>query len=417
MKKLLKYSFGIGDRFQKQGVAQLQAIVKAKEFGVYITPVWNKSNREHQIIGTAPLSVRKEAVEAVNILGWDDDYFVDADHINLDTVDNFMDDSDFFTIDVASYIGKKCDQKELDYFMDSCATYTGELRIPGIKEPVKINKKILNKIASKFLFATIKAGEIYRKIEAKKEKGNFVTEVSMDEVEQAQTPIELFFILLMLSNQNVPVQTIAPKFSGRFNKGVDYTGDIRQFEKEFEEDLLVIDYAVKEFGLPDELKLSIHSGSDKFSIYPIMGYLIRKYNKGIHIKTAGTTWLEEIIGLSKAGGEALKFVKEIYYHSLDRIEELTRPYADVIDISLDRLPDKREVESWNSNKMFHTLQHIPEHPDYNKDMRQLMHVGYKLAAERIEDFNKLQHKHTEIIAQCVTENILERHIKRLFVSS
>ncbi len=414
MKNLSKYSFGIGDRFQRQGIAQLQAIVKAKELGIDITPVWNKSNREHIIIGSAPLSVLKEAVEAVNGLDWDDDYYVDADHINLKTVDGFIDNSDFFTIDVASYIGKECDKAEIEYCMDSCSQYIGELTIPDIKDSFRIDKTVLKDIADKFLFATIKAGEIYRKIESKKGKGNFITEVSMDEVEQAQTPIELFFILLMLSNQNVPVQTIAPKFSGRFNKGVDYTGDICQFEKEFEEDLLVIDYAVKEFGLPDELKLSIHSGSDKFSIYPVMGDLIRKYDKGIHIKTAGTTWLEEIIGLSKAGSEALQFVKEIYYDALDRIEELIRPYADVIDISLNHLPDKREVESWNSNKMFHTLQHIPEHPDYNKDMRQLMHVAYKLAAERIEEFSILQEKYSDILGQCVTENIFERHIRRVF---
>ena len=414
MKKLSKYSFGIGDRFQKQGVAQLRAILKAKESGIDITPVWNKSNREHQITGTSPLSVRKEAVEAVNTLSWDEDYFVDADHINLETVDGFMDNSDFFTIDVASYIGKECDEPELEYCMEYCSLYMGELNIPGIKESFKIDKKALKDITDKFLFAAKMAGEIYRKIESKKGKGNFITEISMDEVGMAQTPVELFFILLMLSIQNVPVQTIAPKFSGRFNKGVDYEGDIKMFEREFEQDLLVIDFAIKEFGLPEELKLSIHSGSDKFSIYPVMGKLIRKYDKGIHIKTAGTTWLEEVIGLSKAGGEALQFVKDIYFESLDRIDELTKPYADVIDISTDFLPDKKEVESWDSKKMFHTLQHIPEHPDYNKNMRQLMHVAYRIAAERIEEFRVLQEKYADIIGQCVTENIFERHIRNIF---
>ncbi len=76
---------------------------------------------------------------------------------------------------------------------------------------------------------------------------------------------------------------------------------------------MVIDFAVKEFGLPENLKMSIHSGSDKFAIYPVIGSIIRKHNKGIHIKTAGTTWLEEVIGLASSGGEGLTFVKEIYY--------------------------------------------------------------------------------------------------------
>ena len=73
-------------------------------------------------------------------------------------------------------------------------------------------------------------------------------------------------------------------------------GDVDQFAKEFEQDVLVIDYAVKEFGLPEDLKLSVHSGSDKFTIYPVLAEIIAKYDKGIHVKTAGTTWLEEVIG-------------------------------------------------------------------------------------------------------------------------
>ena len=127
----------------------------------------------------------------------------------------------------------------------------------------------------------------------------------MDEVPDPQTPVELFFILKMLASENIPVQTIAPKFSGRFNKGVDYVGDPQKFAEEFESDLMVIDFAIKEFGLPENLKMSIHSGSDKFAIYPHIGSIIKKYDKGIHLKTAGTTWLEEVIGLAESGGEAL----------------------------------------------------------------------------------------------------------------
>ena len=83
--KLEKYSFGMGDRFLHQGVAQLQAILNAKAAGVDITPVWNKSNREHKTIGTEPVSLREEADAAVAKLGWTGSHRVDADHINLDT--------------------------------------------------------------------------------------------------------------------------------------------------------------------------------------------------------------------------------------------------------------------------------------------------------------------------------------------
>src|SRR5688500_12555145 len=96
-----KYSFGMGDRFAHQAEAQLRACLLAAERGVSIVPVWNKSNREHVTIGSEPSSVRVAADAAVRKLGWKAPYHVDADHINLGTVDRFIEPSDFFTIDVA----------------------------------------------------------------------------------------------------------------------------------------------------------------------------------------------------------------------------------------------------------------------------------------------------------------------------
>ena len=377
--KIGKYSFGVGDRFAHEGVNQLKALIKAEEdFGVHFVPVWNKSNREHQIVGTEPVETRREADEAVRVLGYKDQYFVDADHINLNNVDRFIDASDFFTIDVADYIGKSGSMEERF--------------LPAIKE----------------------AGRIYRYIAEKKGADNFVTEVSMDEVDVAQTPEELRYILKELAAENIPVQTIAPKFTGRFNKGVDYRGDIAQFEKEFEEDLKVIDECVKAYGLPDNLKLSIHSGSDKFSIYPIMGRLIRKYDKGIHIKTAGTTWLEEIIGLSVADENALALAKKIYRQALGRMEELTVPYATVIDVDVNALPDPDEVDKWDADTFARTLRHNQSDPLFNPSMRQLLHVSYKIAAELGDEFLPALEKHADVIGAQISENLGARHINRLF---
>ena len=377
--KIGKYSFGVGDRFAHEGVNQLKALIEAEErFGVHFVPVWNKSNREHQIVGTEPIETRKEADAAVAALGYKDQYFVDADHINLNNVDRFIEASDFFTIDVADYIGK---------------TGTMEERfLPAIKE----------------------AGKIYRHIAERKGADNFVTEVSMDEVDEAQTPEELRYILKELAAENIPVQTIAPKFTGRFNKGVDYRGDLALFEKEFEQDLLVIDEAVKAYGLPENLKLSIHSGSDKFSIYPIMGRLIRKYDKGIHIKTAGTTWLEENIGLAVADPAALELAKKIYVNALGRMEELTVPYATVIDVDVDKLPSPEEVAKWDADTYARTMRHNQEDPLYNPSFRQLIHVSYKIAAELGDEFLPALEKHTDVIGEQITANLCERHIKRLF---
>lgn len=414
MKITGKYSMGLGDRFGHQGRAQLEAIMAAAAKGVEITPVWNKSNREHMIIGTEPSDVRTEADTVTRKAGFNKPYFVDADHINLDTVDRFIEPSDFFTIDVASYIGKKAGKEEISEFLKSVVKYSGELRIPGIRDAFVITEHLLTEIAEKYLFAAIKAYEIFRKIEKKKGKGNFVTEVSMDEVAHPQTPVELLFILKMLASENIPVQTIAPKFSGRFNKGVDYVGDPEKFAEEFEDDLMVIDFAVKEFGLPDNLKMSIHSGSDKFAIYPHIGSLIKKHDKGIHLKTAGTTWLEEVIGLAEAGGQALDFAKEIYTESLSHIEELCAPYADVIDIKISSLPTAGEVKKWDNLRFASALRHDQENDNYNPDLRQLIHVAYKLAAQRSDQYYKLLEANEKIVSKCVYENVYNRHISRLF---
>ncbi len=374
-----KYSFGVGDRFAHEGINQLKALIEAEErFGVHFVPVWNKSNREHQIVGTEPSETRAEADAAVKALNYKGQYFVDADHINLNNVDRFIDSSDFFTIDVADYIGKSGSMEERF--------------LPAIKE----------------------AGRIYRHIAEKKGADNFVTEVSMDEVDEAQTPEELRYILREIAKEGIPVQTIAPKFTGRFNKGVDYRGDLARFEREFEQDLMVIDEAVREYGLPANLKLSIHSGSDKFSIYPIMGRLIRKHDKGIHIKTAGTTWLEENIGLAVADPAALELAKKIYVNALGRMAELTVPYATVIDVDVTKLPTPEEVAKWDADTYARTMRHNQEDPLYNPSFRQLIHVSYKIAAELADEFLPALEKHTDVIGEQITANLCDRHIARLF---
>src|SRR3954462_11746490 len=131
MKILPKYSMGIGDRFAHQGRAQLFGFVRALEMGVLVTPVWNKSNREHNIIHSEPASVRVEADAAVRSMNWREPYFVDADHIGLKTVDRFLGASDFFTIDVADFIGKEADEGAIKKFVGSQRELIGSVAIAG----------------------------------------------------------------------------------------------------------------------------------------------------------------------------------------------------------------------------------------------------------------------------------------------
>lgn len=411
--ELGKYSIGVGDRFAHQARAQLSALMKAEKDGISIIPVWNKSFREHQIIKSSPIDTRREADEAVGALIWNNPYFVDADHIGLKSVDHFLDSCDFFTLDVADFIGRSADEENIKAFTEKLEGYKGNLKLPGTKEPVYITEEIIKEAACKFLFAVEEAGRIYRYIEEKKGKGNFVVEVSMDETDSAQTPVELLIILAAVSFEKIPIQTIAPKFSGRFNKGVDYVGDVNKFAREFEEDLAVIKFAVEKFSLPKNLKLSVHSGSDKFSIYPVINKALKKFDAGIHLKTAGTTWLEELIGLASSEGEGLKIAKDIYRKAYGRFDELCGPYRTVIDINMNELPDPDDVDRWNGQKYASVLRHDQSNPNYNMNFRQLLHVGYKVAAELGDCYLDALVNNEDKIAENVIENLFERHIKRV----
>jgi tagaturonate epimerase len=415
--ELEKYSIGIGDRFGYQGAAQLQALQKAISKGFPIVPVWNKSNREHLIVGTVPEHQKKAADEAVHACGWDKSYYVDADHIGMATVDGFLPHCNFFTIDVADFIGQTANEMAIESFLNAMVRYKGSLSIPGMKDSVQITDEGLLQFARKYLFAISEAGKVYRHIEAKKGADNFVTEISADESQDPQTPAELLLILAAISLEGIPVQTIAPKFTGAFLKGSDYVGDIPQFTREFEDDLAVIAFAVKNFKLPGNLKLSIHTGSDKFSIYPIMHRAIKSMDAGIHLKTAGTTWLEELAGLAASGGAGLAFAREIYLEAYRRCDALCQPYLAVINIDKSKLPTPTQVADWSSEEFVLALQHDLPCRTCNLHLRQLLHVGFKVAAERGIRFAELLGEFRSIVAENVANNLYDKHIVPLFLGS
>jgi hypothetical protein len=413
--RLEKYSFGVGDRFAHQAKSQLRACMKAAAQGVEVIPVWNKSYREHAIVGSTPPSVRAAAEVAVRELDWTRPFHVDADHIRLDTVDPFIETSDFYTLDVADAIGQPAEPDAVEAFVDRHSELVGGLEISGIAEPLSTTRTDIEKIAGKYLKAVREAGELYRHIATARGAGKLITEVSMDETDSPQTPPELLVILAAIADEKIPAQTIAPKFTGRFNKGVDYVGDVMQFEKEFNEDLAVIAHAVDRYELPDNLKLSIHSGSDKFSIYAPIRRALARTGAGIHVKTAGTNWLEEVIGMAESAGEGLKMAIEIYGEALDHIEALCAPYATVIDIDPAKLPSKEAVRNWTSEQFVSSLRHDQTCEQYNPSLRQLIHVGYKVAAKMGQRYLEMLEACETTIAKNVTENLFERHMKPLFL--
>jgi hypothetical protein len=318
---------------------------------------------------------------------------------------------------VADLIGQPADAGEVVSFVKRHPELVGTVKIPHVIEPFKTDAGFVERVANKFLAAVQHAGMIYRFLVENKGAGRFVAEVSMDETDSPQTPVELLIILAAIADEKIPIQTIAPKFTGRFNKGVDYVGDVAQFTKEFNEDLATIAFAVKTYGLPENLKLSVHSGSDKFSIYKAIHDAVKKFDAGVHLKTDGTTWLEELIGLAEAGGQGLEIAKEVYAEAYVHSEELCAPYATVIDIDPAKLPKPEEVNGWTSTQYTSALRHEQNNKAYNPSFRQLLHVGFKVAAKMGDTYLKALEANEEVVARNVTTNLFERHIKPVFLGT
>ena len=414
---LPRFSIGVGDRFAHQARAQLTACVEADRYGVEVIPVWNKSNREHTIIHSEPGNTRVAADKAVRELGWTKPYFVDADHVGLGTVDRFVEPCDFFTLDVADCIGKRSSEDAIAQFVGAHPELLGSISLPGLETSFEIGQDLVVQTAQKFLAAVREAGSIYRFICERKGEGNFIAEISMDETDSPQTPPELVIILAAIADEQIPIQTIAPKFTGRFNKGVDYVGDVSKFAREFNEDIAAIAFAVQRYGLPANLKLSVHSGSDKFSIYASVHECLTRTGAGVHVKTAGTTWLEELIGLAESDAAGLALAQEIYHSAFEHAAELCAPYATVIDINWSSLPAPEQVNHWTGEQFVSALQHDPSNPEFNPSFRQLLHVAFKVAAKMGDRYLNALKRNEFSISRNVTSNLFERHIRPIFIGS
>ena len=154
---------------------------------------------------------------------------------------------------------------------------------------------------------------------------------------------------------------------------------------------------------------------EAFSLYPIIRRELPKFGAGVHLKTAGTTWLEEVIGLAEAGGDGLAFAKEIYAGAIGHVDEFCAPYASVIDIDRAKLPTAEQVAGWTSEQFTGALRHDQKHPLFNPSLRQLLHVSFKLAAKAGQRYLDLLVANEEIVGKNVTENLYARHLKPLFV--
>lgn len=216
-----------------------------------------------------------------------------------------------------------------DWYLGKNYEVSAELKL-------KFTPELLERAAIKYGRAIAHTAEIAGAIKQSCAGRSYEIEVSIDETEAVTSPLEHLFWGLELKRRAVPVVSLAPRFVGEFEKGIDYRGDFSRFEAQLREHV-----AVAKFCGP--YKISVHSGSDKFSIYPIVG---RVCGELLHVKTAGTSYLEALRVVARTApalfGEIVEFCRDRFetdrksYHLSTTLSEIQglRPYAGTSDEAL-----------------------------------------------------------------------------------
>ncbi len=294
----LKKSFGFGDRL---GLATPGHLAAAMKFD--FAPIFaQQSIREMTRTQRTPEEVMRAAQTVLDQAGFQKPWGADADHLKIPEDVQFTAAAGFcfFTIDPSGFVCNQADTmsaRELEVSLatmeqdgvfpdpDWCSFYLkGPFEI-GAKLKLKITREALLRAAVKYGRAIAHSAEMAQHIAKKNARRPYEIEISVDETDSPTSPEEHLFYGMELRRRKVPnVVSLAPRFIGDFEKGIDYRGDLRAFEK-----ALALHVAIARFCGP--YKISVHSGSDKFSAYPIVGRLCGDL---LHVKTAGTSYLEAL---------------------------------------------------------------------------------------------------------------------------
>lgn len=303
----INLSFGFGDRL---GLATPGHILAVK--GSRFSPIFaQQSVRENTRTGRTPQQVMDDAKRAVDAAGWDSAWGADADHLKtVDVLPEFVSAGyTFFTVDPGDYVDNAADTEPLSVLEEKAKSFDWtELESQYLSKQVEHGFGVFTK--EKLLRAVVKYGkamrhtkQMYQRLCELKEQFDF--EVSIDETEAPTSALEHFFIASELTREGIKFTSLAPRFIGRFEKGVDYIGNIQDLDAEFARHAAVTNL----FGT---YKISLHSASDKFSVYPLM---VKHWGERLHIKTAGTSYLE---GLRTIAFTEPDLFAKIWYLGLDR---------------------------------------------------------------------------------------------------
>ncbi len=321
----LSPSFGFGDRL---GLATPGHIASVK--GTKFAPIFaQQSVRENTRTGRTPQQVMDDAKRAVDAVKWESAWGADADHLKtVDDIPPFIAAGyTFFTVDPGEHVDNGADTDSVDALKQKVASLNWDelsaLYLSGNGEQAwgQFDAESLMRATVKYGRAVAHAVSMFKRLSELKESFDF--EVSVDETDSPTTPLEHFFIVNELTRKSVKFTSLAPRFIGRFEKGVDYIGDLNALDVELSKHAAVTAH----FG---SYKLSLHSGSDKFSVYPLVA---KHWGERLHVKTAGTSYLEALRVLAKH--EPDLFTK-IYALGRERYETDKKTYH--VSAELDKLP-------------------------------------------------------------------------------
>ena len=325
-------AFGCGDRLGLATPGHVRAVRKALQQGsaqADVVPVFaQQSIREMARSGRTPEQVLDDATWGVFQEGWRAGFGADADHLKTTADVDVCVDAGYtmYTVDPGDHVDNEAVTAALDDLVrrvealpwdvlesspeELRSAYLGRTFDLGDGVVIRFSEETLLRAAAKYGRAVAHSTTMYRHLLGR--MGDPVSgqscelEVSVDETETPTTPEEHFFVASELRRLGVRCVSLAPRFVGRFEKGVDYIGDVKQFEKEFARHVAI----ARALG---PYKLSVHSGSDKFSIYPIVARLAGDL---VHLKTAGTSYLEALRALASTAPalfrEILDFARERY---------------------------------------------------------------------------------------------------------
>lgn len=358
-----KPAVGMGDRTGVCAPGQIKVAKECKAHAVLA----QQSIREMEHVKREPRDVLEGAIWAVFQEGYRKRWGADADHLkNKGDIERcFEAGFSMFTLDPSEHIDERAKSYDSNTLREKFETlpwgelesspdeyiqeYQGDLNLYG--PGLEVDKGDVIKTAVKYGRALAHVKDLSEYLERLHGDCDFDLEVSADEIENPTPPTEHLIVASELRRLGIRVNSFAPRFPGTFEKGIDYKGDIEKFEEYFDKHVVI----AETFGY----KLSVHSGSDKFSIYPILG----KRGEYVHLKTSGTSYLEALRVVSRKDSE---FFREIASYARKYFEEDRKDYGSLVSAEISEVPEPKELEDDELEEVY-----------LDEDMgRQILHVTY-----------------------------------------